>query len=37
MGSDKAKIGMLVGAVMKEFKGTADGNDVKAVIESLLG
>lgn len=36
MGNDKAKIGQLVGAVMKEFKGTADGNDVKSVLETLL-
>jgi len=33
---DKAKIGMLVGAVMKELKGQADGNDVKKVIEELF-
>ena len=34
---DKAKMGMLVGAVMKELQGKADGGDVKAVVESLLG
>ena len=34
--TDKAKMGMLVGAVMKETKGEADGGDVKAVVESLL-
>ncbi len=33
---DKAKMGMLVGAVMKELKGKADGGDVKAVVESLF-
>lgn len=33
---DKAKMGMLVGAVMKELAGQADGGDVKAVIESLF-
>ena len=33
---DKAKIGILVGAVMKELAGKADGTDVKAVIESLF-
>lgn len=34
---DKAKMGMLVGAVMKELKGKADGTDVKAVVEEILG
>lgn len=34
--TDKAKIGILVGAVMKETKGTADGALVKAVVEELL-
>ncbi|MDB5204141.1 MAG: hypothetical protein JWP09_169 [Candidatus Taylorbacteria bacterium] len=34
--TDKAKVGILTGAVMKEFKGTADGNDVKEVVESLF-
>lgn len=34
--SDKAKIGMLTGAVMKELKGRADGNDVKEVLEALF-
>jgi len=34
--TDKAKMGMLVGAVMKELKGKADGGDVKAVVESLF-
>lgn len=33
---DIAKIGMLVGAVMKETKGKADGNLVKEVLESLF-
>ena len=33
---DKSKIGQLTGVVMKELKGNADGNDVKAVLESLL-
>nr|NIT71453.1 GatB/YqeY domain-containing protein [candidate division KSB1 bacterium]NIX71133.1 GatB/YqeY domain-containing protein [candidate division KSB1 bacterium] len=28
---DKLKMGMLMGAVMKELKGKADGGDVKAV------
>ncbi len=33
---DKAKMGMLMGAVMKELKGRADGTDVKEVIEELF-
>lgn len=33
---DKAGIGKLTGAVMKELGGNADGNDVKAVIATLL-
>lgn len=33
---DKSKMGMLIGAVMKELGGTADGGDVKTVIESLF-
>lgn len=35
--SDASGAGKLTGAVMKEFAGNADGNDVKAVIASLLG
>lgn len=34
--TDKSKVGMLVGAVMKELKGQADGVDVKAVVDQLL-
>lgn len=34
--TDKTKMGMLVGAVMKELSGQADGNDVKSVVESLF-
>lgn len=34
--TDKAKIGILIGAVMKELKGKADGNDVKRITESLF-
>lgn len=34
--TDKAKIGILTGAVMKETKGQADGAEVKAVVESLF-
>lgn len=33
---DKAKMGMLVGALMKDLAGQADGGDVKAVVESLF-
>ena len=33
---DKSKIGMLVGAVMKELAGKADGGDVKSVVEGLF-
>jgi uncharacterized protein YqeY len=32
--NDKSKMGMLVGAVMKELAGRADGADVKAVVEA---
>jgi len=31
-----AKAGKLTGAVMKEFAGRADGNDVKEVVQNLL-
>lgn len=34
--TDKTKAAMLIGALMKDLKGKADGNDVKAVIESLF-
>jgi len=33
---DKSKIGILIGAVMKETAGQADGGDVKEVVESLF-
>lgn len=33
---DKTKLGMFMGAIMKELKGKADGADVKAVVESLF-
>lgn len=36
MGADKSKSGMIVGAVMKELKGKADGADVKIVVEEIL-
>ena len=34
--TDKSGLGKFIGAVLKECKGTADGNDVKAVVEELL-
>ncbi len=34
--NDKAKMGILVGAVMKKLQGQADGADVKAVVEGLF-
>ena len=33
---DKSKMGQLIGAVMAELQGKADGGDVKAVVESVL-
>ena len=34
--TDKTKLGQLIGAVMKETKGRADGGVVKKVVESLF-
>jgi len=34
--TDKSKMGILVGAIMKELAGKADGSDVKAVVENLF-
>lgn len=34
--TDASKLGMFIGAVMKDLKGKADGNDVKEVAESLF-
>lgn len=34
--TDKAKMGMLMGAVIKESKGNANSDDVKEVLESLF-
>ena len=34
--TDKSKIGMRIGALMKELKGKADGAVVKVIAESLL-
>ena len=33
---DREKMGLLIGAVLKETKGKADGKDVKEVVESLF-
>lgn len=33
---DRAKIGILIGAVMKETGGKADGGDVKRIVEELF-
>jgi uncharacterized protein YqeY len=33
---DKASVGKFMGSLMQELKGRADGNDVKAVVESLI-
>lgn len=35
--ADKSKMGIAIGALMKELAGKADGGDVKAVVEKLLG
>lgn len=34
--TDKSKMGVLVGAIMKELAGKADGADVKAVVEGMF-
>ncbi len=34
--TDKSGMGKFIGAVMKDCKGMADGNDVKEVVEELL-
>ncbi len=34
--TDKAGMGKFMGALMKDLKGQADGNDVKEVVESLF-
>lgn len=34
--TDKSKMGVAIGAVMKELAGKADGGDVKVVVERLL-
>ncbi len=35
--TDKSKMGQAIGVVMKELGGKADGSDVKAVVEIILG
>lgn len=35
--TDKSKAGMLMGALMKDLKGKADGDVVKSVVDELLG
>ncbi len=35
--TDKSKMGIAIGALMKDLAGKADGGDVKAVVEKLLG
>lgn len=34
---DTKSAGKLTGMIMKEFAGNADGNDVKAVVEAMIG
>jgi len=34
--SDKAAMGKLIGVVLKEFGGKADGSDVRAVVASII-
>lgn len=34
--TDKSKMGIAIGALMKEFQGKADGGDMKAVVEKIL-
>ncbi len=36
LGADKSKMGVVIGAILKETAGRADGKDVKAVVERLL-
>ena len=35
--SDKSKVGTLMGVLMKELKGEADGDVVKSIVDELLG
>ena len=36
-GGDKTKLGQIIGAVLKQTAGQADGSDVKKVVTELLG
>jgi uncharacterized protein YqeY len=36
MNADKSKAGMVMGALMKDLKGKADGDVVKSVVDELL-
>jgi uncharacterized protein YqeY len=36
-GGDKSKMGQIIGAILKETAGQADGGDVKSVVSELLG
>ena len=36
MNADKSKAGQLMGALMKDLKGRADGGDVKAVVDEIF-
>ncbi len=36
-GATKSDVGKIIGTVMKELKGQADGTEVKAIVEELLG
>ena len=35
--TDKSKVGQLMGALMKELKGKADGETVKSAVDELFG
>jgi uncharacterized protein YqeY len=35
--TSKAESGKFIGALMKDLKGQADGNEVKAIVDSLWG
>jgi uncharacterized protein YqeY len=35
-GADMASIGKLTGAIMKEFAGSADGNEIRDILQKLL-
>ncbi len=37
LGADKSKMGQLIGSIIKETAGRADGGEVKKIVEDLLG